>query len=101
MNIDWDKVAQGVNTFVTAAAPFVDAGIAAFAPEAAVAVSLGEKIITGVMAEEPAAKALYNQISSGTPPTPDQLQELEANYEADYQKTKADIAVQIAAKGGG
>ena len=94
--MDWNTIASDVSKFVTAAAPVVDAAVAVLAPEAAASVAIGEKIIQGLIAEEPAAVALYNQIVGGTPATAAQVQQINASYEADYQQAKADIAAALA-----
>ncbi len=95
--MDWNATATSVSAFVKAAMPVIDAAVSIAAPEAAVAVSIGEKIIQGVIAEEPTAMALYEQIAGGVPVTKDQVAKLEADYEAAYQQTKADIAAKLAA----
>jgi len=92
----WDEIVAGVNGFVTAIAPLVPVAEVAF-PGGAAAISIGEKIVQGVIAAEPTAVALYNQIVGGTPPTAAQLQAFEDGYEADYLTLKADIAKQLAA----
>ncbi len=94
--MDWDKVTQAASAFISAAEPIVNAAVAVAAPEAAAGLAIGEKILQGVLDEEPAAKALYDQVIGGTPVTQDQVKALEATYEADYQKTKADIAAKLA-----
>lgn len=93
------KIAETVSQLVSAAAPVIEAGATAFAPEASAAIGITEKVLIGVLAEVPQAVALYNQIVNGTPPTPEQLAQFEASYEADYQKTKADIAAALAKLG--
>lgn len=95
--MNFDQITKAVSDFVTAAAPIVNAGVAAFAPEAAAGVSIAEKLIQGVLDEEPAAKALYDQVVGGTPLTAEQVKAFEADYESAYQKTKADIAAKLAA----
>jgi hypothetical protein len=96
----WDDIANGVSAFLNAAAPLLpvaeDVVQVAF-PGAGAALSLGEKILQGVVAAEPSAVALYKQVTSGTPPTPAQLAQYASDYEASYQQLKADIATQIAA----
>jgi hypothetical protein len=94
--MNWTQITQQVSAFVNAAAPIVNAGVAAFAPEAAAAVSIGEKLLQGAIAEEPAAVALVTQITNGTPLSQAQIQQYEADYEAAYQQTKADIAAKLA-----
>lgn len=88
----FDDIAGTVSQVVTALAPIAEAVV----PEAAVAISLGQKIIQGVIAAEPKAVALFEQIKSGTVPTGDQLQQYAADYEAAYQKLNADINAKLA-----
>jgi hypothetical protein len=93
---NWDQIAQGISTVVNTIGPLVVAGASLAFPGASVAISAGEKILQGVLSEEPAAVALYKQITSGTPPTAAQVASFETAYEAAYQQTKADIAAAIA-----
>jgi len=93
----WDDVTAGITAFVNAAKPIVEGAVAVAAPELMAGLSIGEKIVQGMLAEIPAAKALYVQITSGTPATKDQIAQLEADYEASYQKLRADIAAKLAA----
>ena len=86
--IDWSKLGADVAAIAAAVAPFV--------PSASAAVLLGSKIIQGVMDEIPAAVALYNQISSGAPPTAAELAQYQSDYEVAYQKLNSDIADQLA-----
>lgn len=92
---DWNAIAADVSAFVTAVEPLV--GV--MAPGASAAIGIGAKIIQGVLAEEPTAMALYDQIVGGTAVTPQQLQQYAADYEASYQKLNADIAAKLAAMG--
>lgn len=94
--MDWDLLAKNVSAFITAAEPIVSEAVNTFAPEYAGAVSVGEKIIQGAIAGIPEANALILQIKNGTPITPDQIAAFEAQYETDYQRTKADIAAALA-----
>lgn len=89
----WETIAGDVVAVVTALAPFASAAF----PEAALALGVATKLLQGALALEPEAVALINQIKSGTPPTPAQLQQFDANYEAAYQKLKSDLAAKIAA----
>ena len=93
--MNWKTIAANVSSFVQAAEPVIAAAVTIAAPEAAAGVAIGEKIIQGMLAAEPTAMALYNQISGGTPATPEQLQQFEADYEDAYQQTKADIATAL------
>jgi hypothetical protein len=94
--MNWDAVTKAISQFVQAAEPIVNAAVAIEAPEASAGLAIGEKVLQGVLDGEPTAQKLYDQIVGGTPVTQDQIKELEANYEADYQKTKADIAAKLA-----
>ena len=93
MSTNWESIAQTASNVVSALAPFVGMAV----PGASEAISIGQKIIQGVIASEPTAVALYTQITSGTPATPDQLQQYAAEYEASYQKLNADILAKLAA----
>lgn len=95
--MDFAKISQAISAFVTAAQPMVDGAVGVFAPELSAGVSIGEKLIQGVLAEVPSAVTLVDQIASGTDLTAEQVAGFEADYEAAYQKTKADLAAAIAA----
>lgn len=90
--IDWAALATNTAKAVMALAPLVAAADPALAP----AIALGEKIAQGALAGESTAVALYKQIVEGTPPSPAQLQAIEANYDAAYIALKADIAAKLA-----
>lgn len=92
-NFDWAALAAQVNNLVVAAEPAIDM----VAPGAGSALHIAESIFQGAIAGAPTAIALVNQITSGTPATPAQLQQYSADYEASYQKLKADIAAKLAA----
>lgn len=89
----WQTISNDVVSIVTALAPFASAAF----PGAGVAISIGTKILQGAIALEPTAVALVNQIKAGNPPTATQLQQFDADYEAAYQKLKADLAAKLAA----
>lgn len=91
--MDWKQIAQTVADLVKAAAPV----LAVVAPGAASAVQIADQIIQGVIAAEPTAVALFNRIKNGAVPTPDELQQFSADYEASYQRLKRDIAAKLAA----
>lgn len=90
--VNWTKVAEYVNDGVQILAPLV----AAADPAVGVGVMMAAKIIAGVQSGLPTAIALYNQIVSGTPPTPQQLQEYQNDYEASYQQLNKDISDALA-----
>lgn len=95
MDINWDKIADQVHGVVNRLAPYAQpivTGVEAVVPEIAPAIALGTKIIQGVIAGEEAAVELYNSITTGTPPTKEQLQEFFGNYEDAYKELDADIA---------
>lgn len=93
MTTTWETVAQTAMDVVTALTPFVTA----FAPGASEGLAIGVKIAQGVLAEVPAAISLFEQIKSGTPPTPEQIKAFENDYEAAYQTLRAEIAAKLAA----
>jgi ribulose kinase len=93
MTVNWDAVANVTGEVVTLLGPIASLAV----PGAAEAIALGTKILQGVIASEPAAVALYNQILSGTPPTPAQLQQFEADYQDAYATLHRDIAARLAA----
>jgi hypothetical protein len=90
--MNWDQISQDVSAVVNFLAPIASAAL----PGAAVAISLGQKIIQGVIAEEPAALSLYSQIRSGATPTQDDLAKFAADYETAYQELNADINEKLA-----
>ncbi len=93
MSVNWDAVANVAGEVVKLLEPIAAAAV----PGAAEAIAIGTKIVQGVIAAEPTAVALYEQIKSGTPPTPAQLQQFEADYEDAYQTLRRDIAARLAA----
>ena len=82
-----DSVVSTVSTIVNLAAP-----VASLIPGASIAIA----ILKGVLAEEPNAVALYNQITSGTPPTAAQLATYASNDDAAYTQLNADITAALA-----
>ena len=86
------EISSSVTAVVTALSPVVEMAF----PAASAAVSIGQKIIQGVLSAEPMAIALYKQIIGGTPATPEQLSEFAASYEAAYQQLNADINAKLA-----
>ncbi len=91
--MDWKAIEKGVVEVVTALAPIAETALPAAAP----AISIGVKILQGVIDAEPTAVALFEQIKSDKPPTADQLQQFAADYESSYQKLDADIKAKLAA----
>lgn len=87
-----NSIISVLSTVISALAPVVSAA----APGASVAIAIGQKIITGVLAAEPTAVALYNQIMGGTPPTQAQLQQFIDDNDAANLKTDADIDAALA-----
>lgn len=91
--MDWKQIANTVADLVSAAAPVLDV----VAPGAASAVHIADRILQGVLASEPTALSLYSRIKSGEVPTPTELQQYANDYEASYQRLRADIAKKLAA----
>jgi len=91
--MDWTDIANKVVSIITNGAPIVEELVPAWAP----AIQVATKILQGAAAAEPTAVALVQSIQSGTVPTPTQIQQFSAAYEADYQLLHADIAKQLAA----
>jgi hypothetical protein len=82
-----DTVASVASQAITVLAPIVSVLV----PGAGVGIIIGAKIIQGLLDNEPTALALYNQIVSGTPVTPDQLTEYIGKYHADDGKLNVDL----------
>lgn len=93
MSLDWDEIAHSVASGVNALAPIA----ASFVPGAAPAILIVEKIISGLIAAEPAAIALVKQIQSGEVPTQTQLAQYYTQYQSDDDALKADIEAHLAA----
>lgn len=87
-----NNILSVLSTVVSALAPVAEAA----APGAAIAVAIGQKIISGVLAAEPTAVALYKQIMGGTPPTAAELQQFIDDNDAANLKTDADIDAALA-----
>lgn len=92
MDLSWDTIASDVSKVVEALAPVVEVA----APEVSTGISLGVKIIQGVIAAEPVAVALYKQIMDGTQPTATQLADYASQYEEAYQQLNDDINEKLA-----
>ena len=86
---NWQSITSEVVSVVSALASLA-------VPGAGPAISLGTKIVQGVIAEAPAAIALFEQIKSGKTPTPAELKSFADAYEADYQALHADIQQRLA-----
>jgi len=84
---NWETIAKQVVDVVNALSPLANAAF----PGAGAALSIGTKIVQGVIDEVPAAVQLYDQIVNGHQVTPAELKQFEADYEAAYQKTRDDI----------
>lgn len=85
------NIGSVLSTVIGAVAPVV----AVIDPSLSVAVSIGQKIVQGLIDAEPMAVSLYNQIVAGTPPTAAQLATYSLSYEADYQQLNADINAKL------
>jgi hypothetical protein len=94
--MNWDAITKKVSDIVNTVEPLVNGAVGILAPELSVAVSLGEKLIHGIINAEPAAVALVDSIKGGAVPTPAELQAFADTYEDSYQKLKADIAAKLA-----
>lgn len=81
-----------VSLFVSLVAPIVEVA----APGASAAISVGTKLLQGVLAAEPTAVALFDQIKSGAPVSDADLQKFAADYEDAYQQLDADISARLA-----
>jgi hypothetical protein len=95
MNLDWDKIAAGASDFIKTAAPIAET----LEPEAAAGIEIGSKVLQGLLAAEPSAKALVTQVTSGTPLTAAQVRDYYATYKRDDDALAADIAEHLAALG--
>lgn len=93
MTLNWTTISNYVTEGVTILAPIAEAAV----PEAAAGIAIADKIIAGLIAAEPTAVALVEQIQAGTPPTQTQMSEYYANYQADDDALNADIAAHLAA----
>lgn len=86
-----ENLAEEVVSVVGLLAPVVEAAV----PASAAAISIGTKIAQGVLAAEPAAVALYDQIKGGVTPTSAQLAQYASDYEAAYQQLDSDVKAQL------
>lgn len=93
MAIDWEAIASEA----TAALKLIEPILTAADPAAGAALTVAEKIAQGVLAAEPVAVALFDQIKSGKIPTPDELKAAMDAYETSYQTLRSDIAAKLAA----
>jgi hypothetical protein len=86
-------IAEEVTQVVNFLAPLIEAAVPASIP----AITIGSKIAAAFIAGEPVAVALFNRmVNGGTPVTDTELVTFAATYETAYQKTNADINVQLA-----
>ena len=60
-------------------------------PAIGAALTLVQKIASGVTAAEPTAVGLYTMLASATPPTEAQLTEYAASYDAAFAKLDTDL----------
>lgn len=90
--ITWDEIAKDASAIINVLTPVLEDA----SPAASSAISAAAKVAQGVLAEEPAAVALYDQIKSGATPTGAQMQQFAADYESAYQQLNADIAAKLA-----
>jgi hypothetical protein len=92
----WQTVADDVNAIFQKIEPLITVAEAAY-PPAAAAMDIVDKIIQGYSVLEPTAVEFVNQIRSGTPLTPAQLQQYASERQEAYVQAKADIAAALAA----
>lgn len=88
----WVDTAKRVFAIVKTLEPIVGLAIPGIAP----ALSIATKIIQGAIDNEPIAVSLLSRINSGEVPTPMELQQYAAGYEASYQKLNASILAKLA-----
>ena len=93
--MDWNKISETVSGIVSAALPVVQMVASAAFPGAGVAISLGEKLLQGVLMGIPSAIKLTNDIKEGKKPTQQELQDYEAEYESAYQQLKKHTKEQL------
>lgn len=87
-----EQVIDTISSVVSALAPLV----AIADPAAAAGVALGAKIIQGVIAAEPTARALFEQITNGGTPSAADVATFAQQYEDAYQQLNADINAALA-----
>ena len=88
LSTNWDNVASITGDVVKYLAPIVEAAV----PGSSIAINIGEAILQGAISAEPAAVALYDQITSGTPVTADQLKAYITDNDAANQELQDAIA---------
>ena len=81
------SIATNVDSVLNAIAPILDV----LDPAIGGTLTVIAGILSGVAAAEPTAVALYQQVTSGTPPTPAQLQAYETAGAAADAQLRADI----------
>ena len=81
------SIVSDVTAILDALAPVVDV----IDPAIGAALTLVQKIASGVVAAEPTAVGLYASLTSGTPPTEAQLTEYAAAYDAAFAKLNTDL----------
>lgn len=89
---NWDSILQTVQDGITALAPILSIAI----PGSNVAINIVERIAQGVLAAEPAAVALFDQIKSGGAVTQEQLTAYINDNDAANAQLQADIAAKLA-----
>lgn len=70
--------------------------IGMIAPEAMGAITIGSRIIQGVVAAEPVAVELFNRIQSGASVTDADLARFWQDYQSAHDQLEADIAAKLA-----
>lgn len=89
----FEKISDGIVDVINVLAPIVEAAD----PALSTALGIGTKIIQGVIAAEPTAISLYQQIIGGTVPTAAQLATYAAQYDAAYTQLNNDINTKLKA----
>jgi hypothetical protein len=85
---DWEAALAKAQEIAGVLAPVIEG----FAPETIPAVEIISKILNGVVAGVPTAKALWDKLVGGETVTPQELNEYAASYESSYEKLVADAA---------
>lgn len=86
--MEFAKIANQASHILAALEPILTAAV----PPAGAAIAIASKIAAGVVEAEPAAVALYEQITSGEIPTEEQMLKYAADYEESYQALHVELA---------
>lgn len=88
----WIEGAQDAVKIATMLQPLIAAG----SPGFGIGLNIFVKVVQGAIDNEPKAKALIEQIKTGTIPTAAELHKYSVDYESAYQKLHDDIAKKLA-----